>query len=255
MSNARTVDPYQSLFDSRAYLRQYYSDPQLCSDDVELLQILNSWLRRQKPRFGRALDLGCGPTLHYSFTLAPFVDAIDLADYLPGNLAEIRLWLDEAEEAHDWDPRLQGVLTCGGGDITTLAARKSLYRTRVSRLLPCDLRKEDPLGHPARYPLVTSFFCAECVATSRSEWKLMLSRMANLVEPGGSLFMTALHDASRYNVLGTWFSSVPVTPDDFAIELPKLGFPKARLETHLFPSPAWSEDGFDHICVIGATRE
>lgn len=174
-------DRYEIEFDPKQYLQQYYSLPQLAADDAELFRNLCGWLRQNGRQYATALDIGCGPTIHNSFALAPYVQRIDLADYLPANLVEIRKWLDAQSDAHHWDPLFHGVLEQEGTDPARLEERKLQYRSRIGELHRCDLRWPDPLGQRANYDLVTSFFCAECVASDRDEWEVMISRIISLV--------------------------------------------------------------------------
>ena len=260
MPDATSRDQYVAHFDPQRYLSQYYSHHQLAADDAELFRIMSSWLKSIGRVFDSALDVGCGPTIHNTFAIAPYARRIELADFLPANLAEVRKWLDDAPDAHDWDPLFRGVLECQGVETSQLEARKALYRSRVSALRSCDLHKPNPLGQPQEYDLVTSFFCAECMAASREEWEEweeweeIMRRIFRLVKPGGALFIATVGNCSAYAVLGTWFRVIPVGVDDFRALLPRHGFPLAGIEAHVVPAPDWAEDGFDHICLIGATK-
>ncbi|WP_165226600.1 guanitoxin biosynthesis pre-guanitoxin forming N-methyltransferase GntF [Aquisphaera insulae] len=253
MADPDAEDSYRA-FEPRDYLRQYYSRPQLAADDARLFRSLCDWLRRTGRVFPTALDLGCGPTIHNTFAIAPYALQIDLADYLPANLGEVRKWLNEAPDAHDWDALFRDVLTCEGASTAELERRKALYRSRVSALLPCDLRCPNPLGWPARYDLVTSFFCPECVAKDRDEWGMVMSRVLGLVRPGGAVYFAAVGDAHRYAVLGRWFPCTPVREQDFREVLVRHNFDASSIAAQAVPAPDWVEDGFDHIILVNATR-
>lgn len=60
---------------------------------MAIVERLSAWLGTGRT-YDSAIDIGCGPTVHHAFPLAPFIREIHLADYLPANLAEVRLWLD-----------------------------------------------------------------------------------------------------------------------------------------------------------------
>lgn len=248
-------DRYEKEFDPKQYLEQYYSLPQLATDDAELFRNLCGWLKQSGRRYATALDIGCGPTIHNSFALAPFVQRIDLADYLPANLAEIRKWLDSQSDAHNWDPLFHGVLEREGTDSDRLEDRKLLYRSRIGDLHQCDLRRPEPLGHVAIYYLVTSFFCAECVASDRDEWEVMINRIVNLVSStqSGGVFIAAVRNCTRYRVLGREFSTVSVDELDIQRVLSSHGF--QRVEAVVVPAPDWKHDGFDTIALAWAVRD
>jgi hypothetical protein len=88
---------------------------------------------RGVPAGGRALVFGSGPTLHHVFAIADGAAAIDIGDYLPANLDEVRLWLDGAEGAHDWRPFVKHTLACEHTEAGTaaVAAREARTRERV----------------------------------------------------------------------------------------------------------------------------
>ncbi len=245
-------DEYVSHFAPHEYLRQYYSLPQLAVDDAELFKYFSAWLKRSGRRFHRVLDVGCGPTIHNTFAIAPYADRIDLADYLDENLHEIQRWLDAAPDAHPWDALFCGVLACQGLGPESLDERKELYRSCVMALRRCDLREPFPMGEPVSYDLVTSFFCAECVATSKGDWVAMMERILAMVDDGGSVFVAAVHDSEGYRVLGRWFRAVPVNESDFEELLRERGF--HNIQCTVVDAPDWTDDGFEQIVLVSASR-
>jgi len=248
-----SADAYHSVWNPSEYLKQYYSLPQLAEDDAHLMRTLTGWLRDTNRLYPTAIDIGCGPTIHNTFAIAPYVETIDLADYLPSNLAEARKWLDNDPAAHHWDALFQGVLNCGGGG--DLEMMKNLYRARLRQLLHCDLKRSQPLDTPTQYDLVTSFFCVECITPDKEEWKQMMSRLFSLVKPGGSVFLAVVRNASQYAVLGQWIPAVPIIESDLESVLQENGFVQESIQIDTFWAPDWEEDGFDRICVARAHRE
>lgn len=245
-------DPYRA-FDPRAYLRQYYTTPDVAGDERAVFHRLTDLVRRVG-EFSTAIDVGCGPTLHHAFPLAPHAREVHLADYLPGNLAEVRRWLDGAPGAHDWNPYFRGVLRIEGTPEERLAGRAAELRRKVTALKHCDLRRPDPLGDRATYDLVTSFFTAECMTGERAEWEAALGRLLGLVGPGGTVFLAALRDSTRYAVLGHWFPTVPVTEADFPPLLARHGFRSETIVAEGVAVPDWADEGFDGICVVSGTK-
>jgi hypothetical protein len=119
-------------------------------------------------------------------------------------------------------------------------------------LLHCDLLRDDPLGEPAAYDLVTSFFCAECVTADKAEWQQLIARVLGLVRPGGSVFLATCRDCTRYAVLGRWIPTAPVTERDLDAVRRLHGFAPDTIRVDVFPAPDWAGDGFDSICVARA---
>ena len=241
-------------FDPRAYLRTYYTRSELESDEVALFRTLVDWLRGLGRPFPTAIDVGCGPTLHHTFAVAPFVGRLDYADYLPANRDTVHDWFAGSPNSHDWQPLFADVLRVEGADGSRLADRTALYRARRGDILPCDLRRPDPLGASqvtasGGYDLVVSFFCGECVAANRDDWPAVVGRVLDLVRPGGAVFYATMRNCHRYRVLDRWFSSVPVTEHDFADLFRARGFDPASVVAEAVPAPAFAADGFDHIIL------
>jgi hypothetical protein len=76
----------------RDYLATYYCQPPTADEQMVL-----AFLAQHYPKLESqpcAIEIGCGPTVHHVLPLAPFVSEIHMADYLPGNLRQVRRWRD-----------------------------------------------------------------------------------------------------------------------------------------------------------------
>jgi nicotinamide N-methyltransferase len=186
----------------RDYLNYYYSGPELDEDEVELLKYCGSLLKKKARRYAMSLEVGCGPTLSHSVPLVPFVDEIHCSDYLEGNLAEIRKWLDREPDAFRWDVFFEKALEYEGipADPAAIAKRQQELRAKLTTTLHVDLARELPLGQPTEYPLVTSFFCADSITDSKEQWRQFMNNLFTLVAPGGLLIVAALRKASHYEI-------------------------------------------------------
>lgn len=157
--------------------------------DTAIATEAGRWLSQTAKTFGTGIDVGCGPVLEYPFVFAPHVQQYDLADYLPANLQNIKLWQTEQEGAHDWSPLFRGILRTQELDPEVhLENRANKLRTAIHKLRNIDLFQASPLGEPVQYDLVTSFFCTECVGCNTTDWRLLKSRLIDLFAPGGSFF-------------------------------------------------------------------
>ena len=258
MSTTQQQDPYLSEWHPQDYLRQYYSTPDIPDDSRAVLQFLIEQLSRNGREYSKALDFGCGPTLYNAISIAPYVQELHLADYLPTNLREIRRWLDGEPEAHDWDVYFRGILELENGQTPTaeqVAVRKADLRRKMTALLEGDIRKPHPFGQPQTFDLVASFFCIEAVSTDRKEWETFLRHLSSLVASGGMLVLAAVRRCSRYEVLGRMFPAAYIDENDFARLLPQLGFSTNGMIVRAVPIAAWVEEGFDSICLVAATKE
>lgn len=246
---------YDRTFDPADYLRQFYSAAEVPDDEVAMFRGIAETIGAGGRSFPRAVEVGCGQTLHHAFALAPLVGELHLAEYLPGNRAEARKWLDGGPAAHDWDVYFRGVLAAAG-DATgsALDGRKRLLREKVTALLPCDLRAPDPLGPAVGYDLVASFYTAEAIGGTLAEWEAMTGRILDLVNPGGTVFIGAMRECRAYMVLDQSFPSTPVNESDFARVLRKHGFDVPGAEIREVPITAWVDEGFSGVCIVCAQR-
>lgn len=275
---------YFQSFDSAEYLRQYYSRAELTADDREIFAYLHRWLKASPTRLSRMIDIGCGPTLHNSFAVSPFVDLIDYADLLPVNLTAIRDWNLNSPTAHDWtnyfreivcqelndDPATNSWKASALADI-----RIQKFRQNINQLFLCDLldasnedgiplrsfaslrTEENPHYETSRsgaesYDLLTTFFCPECIATSVDQWSDIIRRMTGLLKPAGRFFMALIKECHEYRVLDRSFPALPLNENIVQRELQNIPF--ERMEIHVVDSPAWKDDGFEQIILVAATK-
>jgi hypothetical protein len=241
------ADIYDRLWNSREYLKQYYSTPEVADDEAANIAFARRRFAEAGRAFSRAIEVGCGPTLHHAMLLAPHVGTLDLADYVPDNLAEIRKSLNGAPDAHDWSVYLAGMVEPGG-----LAADQlwALVMDRAGTLRQMDLR----VAQTGSYDLVASYYTAECVAETREEWQRCLATLASLVAPGGVLLLGVVRHCRTYNVCGQVFPATYVDEGDFVEVLPALGFPAADIVIEVAPVAEWVDQGFDSICCVWAKK-
>jgi len=211
------------------YLADYYS--RLEPDEVATIEFFVEAMEHVD-RGEPVLLFGTGPTLHHVFLAAGVASEIHLADYLPGNLAEIERWLRRDPGAHDWRPFVRHTLECEGVRSPTEAdvdRREELTRAKITRLLPADARHPQPLGD--RYATVISAYCADSATSDRATWELFMRHITGLVRPGGTFVTAALRRAGHYAVAGKRFPSASVDEHDLrAVLEPEFDTRRGALE-------------------------
>ncbi|MEV0567960.1 guanitoxin biosynthesis pre-guanitoxin forming N-methyltransferase GntF [Dactylosporangium sp. NPDC050588] len=238
---------FDTDWDPGAYLRGYYGTVE--PDEVATIAFFVDALRgadRDRP----VLFFGVGPTLHHVFAAAGVASEIHLGDYLPGNLAEIRRWLERDPAAHDWRPFVAHTLRCEGtADPTAeqVAAREDLTRRKVTALLQVDARHPRPL--PRTYPTVVSAYCADSATADRATWARYMRHITGLVEPGGLFVTAALRRCRAYTVGGRSFPSADVDEHDLRAAL-RAGFAAPVVEVHRVPQE--SSHGYAGIVLARA---
>lgn len=236
----------------REYLADYYA--RLDEDESHTLAFLAQELHRRGRVAPRTLDFGVGPTVHHLLALAPWAESIDAADYLDGNLREVRRWLRDEAGAHDGSPFAAQVLACEGAprvDVAAARAREALVRRRVARLLRCDASRDPAIAGArpgsAGYDLVMSCYCAESATADRSVWRRYMRHILALLRPGGLLLMAALRRCRGYTIRGQVFPAAGIDEgdiagllDDFAFDDPRRRILQAR---HLAAGPLHGDEG------------
>jgi SAM-dependent methyltransferase len=251
------ADVYEQLWNPREYLKQYYTKNYVADDEKAYFEFMVAWLKQTQRMFTRCIDFGCGCTLHNVMPLVPYVAEIHLADYLPENLTEIRNWLDDKPDAHDWDVYLHEVLKLEGNEqisVSDVDLRKQELRRKITTLKLGNIRNSHPLLDESTYDLVTSFYCVEAVTPSKAEWQSLMNNLCRLLAPGGTLILAAMRKSQFYTIRGKKFPATCVDETDFEFVLTQNGFDPARTEIQAVKISEWVEQGFDSICLVKAEQ-
>ena len=223
------------------YLSHYYLTEGVAEDEIHILKFCLEFLKSGNHHFSEALEVGSGPTVNHAAPFAPYVDSIYLSDYLDSNLEEIKKWLNQEEGAHNWGTYLD-------------KEQASLLRQKVKELLHCDIFLSDPLSINKKFPLVTSFYCADSATHSKEAWELAMGNIFNLVAPDGWFVMSALEKAKSYKVGSLNFHSAEVNERDVKDVFQNLGFKQDSIVIKVVPISTWKDEGFDGIIIARAQR-
>jgi hypothetical protein len=247
----KDLGDFRKDWNAKKYLQQYYSGKKPTSDETISLKYLVDFLKTSDKIFERAIDVGSGPTLHQIIPLIPYVKELHLSDFLPENLKEIRKWLNDENDAHNWDLYIKFVLDLEGSR-ESIQKRKEDMRKRITRLSPVDIYQRYPLGVLKTYSLVTSFFCADSVTKDKEDWRKCMSNIFTLVETGGTVILVALRNAVSYRVIDRYFPSPHVNENDFKSILENCGF--VNTDIQVISIPEWAGDGFDSAILAKAEK-
>lgn len=264
--SAALLRPDRGVFDFNVvdnfaadYLTTYYCQPPTQDEQAVL-----AFLSRQYPKIPAqpcAIEIGCGPTVHHVLPLAPFVSEIHMADYLADNLELVRRWRDGERGAHSWHRYTSLALALEGRSpsAANVQQREADTRRKITRLLACDLKSETPLGMIRQYPVVGSFYCAENIGITRDEWARMMRRLADLVAPGGYLFLSALRETTFYVVqtsdgITRQLPCASLTEDDFAGLLPALGFDPRQSVVESQRLTGQEGEGVNGVILVAARK-
>ncbi len=240
------------------YLNEYYKTQEVAPDEDAIYRFVFETLKRSGRTYERAIEFGCGPTIHHSLPLVSWCQQLHLADYLPSNLAEVARWLRADPDAHNWDVYVHGVLERewesieGPVSSEAIEIRKQLLRDRVTALKQGDIRRSAPLEDNAQYDLVTSFYCADSITASKEAWRQYIRNLSSLLAPGGLLILSALHQAKHYSAGRNRFPSANISASDMEEVLSEEKFIPHSVKVRVEYFSGWEEEGFDGVCMASA---
>ena len=246
-----------SEWQARDYFQTYYSEVVLPDEQVVLRYQIEQLAQRAERR-GRALEYGCGPTLHRAIAAARYVFRLDMADWLPDNLALVRDWLRADAVNPDWHRFTDYILRCEGHSATArrIATRETLTRRAVRGLYTSDARWRHPLG-PERagyYDLVVSGFCLDAVSASKRVWRNCMRNVLSMIAPGGQIILHALHRCRAYKVGDRMFPGANIGIDDVATALADAGFLRRTADIQVVPCPDNALYGYSGILMASAWK-
>ncbi len=243
----------------RRYLDTYYRN--VNDDEVHISNFLIEKGRALATRHLNAIEIGCGPTVHHALSMAPYVASIDMADYLPDNLAEIQKWQEHRPDAFSWHHYTKMVLEQEGEAPTTtrIRDRENILREKIQGFYTCDITKSLPLDKVGPYPIVMSFYCAEEVGTSHAKWEEVMNNISTMVAAEGHFLLSALRETSSY-ILGDpqgaheWLPCAPITAELLQKCLNGLGFIPESIDIRSVDTPSLSDLGIPGILMAAAKK-
>jgi hypothetical protein len=225
-------------FDPKTYLETYYACPD--EEDRFIVRFMIAALNKMPPSLV-TIEVGGGPTLYAVAALAPRASEIHFCDYVQENLDEVWCWLDNKPDAYDWNSYIEMVLEEEGKPISpeAVAQRASEMRRKLTRLSRCDVMARAPLGRRSakQYDLVVAQAVTDSVATTFSEWVLVMDNISTLVKPGGGLLISVITGTPYYTVGQKRFANLHLTAEDIFRGYMAAGYDPATfsLETMVAP--------------------
>ncbi len=207
------------------------------------------------------LELGCGPVISHALPFVPYVSSFILSDYLDSNLDEIRKWVAQEPNAHNWSLHTALIMKREGLAITPagILARENILRKKLSSLVVGDLLSKKPIRRQVTFPVVTCFYASEQAASDESEWLEVVQNLSSLVSPGGLLYLVCVRDSEYYAIHDRDHTALripiaPITQRLVEKGLRNAGFSLSRTVIHSADVQGIAEEGLNGILLIKSRK-
>lgn len=248
-----------SQWQARDYFKTYYSEVVLPDEQVVLAYQIDTLKRAGHP-FGRGLEYGCGPTVHRAIAAAAHAFRIDMADWLPDNLTQVREWVDSTSANSDWNRFTDYILACEHAgeviDVSRIQRREDQTRKVIRNLRVSDARWRQPLGPEGQgfYDLLVSGFCLDAVSSDKAVWHQCMTNVLSTLQDGGLLILHSLYRCKAYKVGDRMFPGADLSEDDLVESLMANGFSRSSIDAHVIPCPDNAQYGYAGILVASARK-
>ncbi|HEY1011726.1 MAG TPA: guanitoxin biosynthesis pre-guanitoxin forming N-methyltransferase GntF [Herpetosiphonaceae bacterium] len=251
-TSIQITDDWQT-FNPRLFLESWHR--QVTPEHTATLDFLRRSYQTAAPG-ARVIDFCCGPVVYQYLAAATRVAEIHACDLLPANLTEIRQWRDGAPEAFGWQPIVGEALRLEGRPAAPddCAERERLARSKVTRLLACDIRHAHPLGGPVarRYDIVSHCYGADVVAGTVEEWQRYVANCCSVLKPGGTLLMTLIKEATWWPNGDQILPALALNERHVEAALLAIGFDGATIELEAHDVEDASAAGYSHVIFARA---
>ena len=173
------------------------------------------------------LEFGAGPYLHTLISAAPYVGEIYHSDYSASCQDETLMWMRKDPNAYSWDPYFKYVVNTlegqDGGD--AVVKRQELLRSKFKDSLYLDMKSDKMLpDYSGKFDIIYTGYCIEAVMSSLDEYKPILKRVFDLINPNGFLLMLANIESTMYYVGESKYFCYPLRIEDVMSTLKEVGF-------------------------------
>ena len=215
----RFDDDHEDFFDPKDYLRSCLS----LDDGTDSRWLVHTdmyrhhkfWTSMQSSNL-TMLDFGGGPSIYSLISACPHVREIVFAEFTEPNRNEVNAWLRKDASAFDWSPYFKHVVqTLEGKKQEDSFDREEELRRKITRVIPCDIRQQQPLmvkdAQQLKFDVVHSNSCIEAAVESDDMFCEAVAKLAKLVKQGGYLMLGGFLNSTYYFVGNEKFSDFPVS--------------------------------------------
>ena len=172
-----------STFSAREYLKEFY--PSLNPENEFLLKFYHDFYA-SIPHQRTLLEIGGGPTIFQLLSASRKVDEIIFSEYAQSCRDEVNLFLKDDPNSWNWDTYIQFEINLEK-NMETIEFMKTLLRSRIRNVIPCDVYMKNPL-EPEDYPpfdILTMGGVVDCISKTEEDLKLGLENSFSLLKQDG----------------------------------------------------------------------
>jgi hypothetical protein len=188
------------------------------------------------------LDVGAGTNLYPSLLMIPWAEHIVFTEYAADNVDWLRRNLAYAPGEWPWQSFWDRVVG--------LPCYRAVGDPRRRLAAVHEIRRQSIFDLPERaFDLGSMFFVADGMTADQAEFESAVRKFLTALLPGAPFMMAFMEGSRGYEVNGTLFPSVQITPrslDELLARLPVTGTSVLRTDN----SPRPVRDGYDAMLLV-----
>lgn len=163
------------------------------------------------------MQVGCGPALVLTAFASRKVRNVIMTDYNPKCLQFIDNYIMENDFGHviDWSPHFSQISSIEMEGNAQSVSHRILRCVKFS--MKIDLRSSELFEAPIfmKFDIIYSSLCLQVAAKSPEEYKGMIKKLKNYINPKGWLFQIAVIEQTFYMSGKQMILTVPMTSETF----------------------------------------
>jgi hypothetical protein len=225
------ADAPWNKFSAHDYWRRNYSELQ--EEDQEIIRRISRFFAdayADRPRARQGIDVASGGNLYPALLMLPWTEQILLTDNSESNVSWLQDQVADDTDPWAWRPFWREMREAKGyGDVD--APRKRLREACVGKPGFAGIERLSIFDLPeARFDIGTMFFVAENITANPGEFRAAIACFVGALTPGASFAAAFMAGSDGYEVAGTVFPAVSITPDDVMGHLTALGVREPSVE-------------------------
>ena len=253
---------YSTHFNIRDYLLSVYSDEK---QTIFRGKAFTDFFLKYSPKWdkssARLLEFGGGAAILNYISAAPYVAEIVHSAYTEDERKELKLWLEGADGAHNWNPIVKRVVSVIEGQEGDSAWQERVAQLRSKiKVVSCNIHEDHPIGlelEQSRFSVICTSFVLQSACKSYGEFKIGVKKLVSLLRLGGYIAFIHAENSSYYCFGDSKWADLPVSLEQLKEAVEDAGC--IVLMTERDPAPIHEfESGFPSdyiaICFLAAYK-